>query len=466
MIDFLTKRVSPKTTSWVSLIALIIFLPFLLLAAYQTVTLISRATGKPANIVVDTKAVLEPFSPNFYHAFAQGGEESTDMLAPIVNEVRTLKPKLIRLDHIFDHYDVVGRDGNGLTFNFTKLDAAVDTILATGAKPLLSLSFMPSVIAKDGQIINPPQNWDEWALVIQRTIEYYSGKSGKNLSGLSYEVWNEPDLSQFGGWKLSGEKNYLTLYRYAARGASNAKGVNAFYLGGPATTGLYQSWILALVKSGYRLDFFSWHSYLDKPKKFADDQRQIISWLLPYPNYTLLPKLITEFGFTGNKDKRYGTTFAAAHTAAVVRQLASGGPTYIFSFQLKDGPGQTSGEGWGLITHESEGKKPKPRYYVYNFLDNLAGRRLALSGEGTWVTGLATIQGQTIRVLLVNFDPNGSHSENVPLAFTNLDPGNYLYRERFLFGRDVSFREAVTTNTLTKQVYLPAQSIAILELSK
>ncbi|MFZ5844992.1 MAG: hypothetical protein ACOY0S_00805, partial [Patescibacteria group bacterium] len=148
------------------------------------------------------------------------------------------------------------------------------------------------------------------------------------------------------------------------------------------------------------------------------------------------------------------------------RQLASGGPTYLFSFQLKDGPAQDEGSGWGLITHENSGKKLKPRYYVYNFLDVLAGRRLALSGEGTWVTALATMQDKTVRVLLVNFDAGGAHSENVPVTFTNLDPGNYTYRERFLFGRDVSLREAISGNSLSKKVYLPAQSIAILELTK
>lgn len=465
-MSFLTARVETKTTSLISLIALLIFLPLLLLAAYQTATLLSRAAGKPANIVVDTKTVLGQINTNFYHAFAQGGEESVDMLAPVSGEIKALRPKVIRLDHLYDHYDVVGRDGSGLTFNFSKLDVAVNTILAAGAKPLLSLSFMPPAIARDGNITNPPTSWDEWALVVQRTIEHYSGRSEKNLSGLYYEVWNEPDIAQFGNWKLSGDKNYLTLYRYGAIGAGNAKNVNSFFLGGPATTGLYKNWILALVTSGSRLNFISWHSYLDNPKQFDDDQRSLTTWLLPYPAYVLTPKLITEFGFSGNKDKRYGTTYAAAYTAAVVRQLVSGGPAYLFSFQLKDGPGQEADDGWGLLTHEGNGKKPKPRYYVYNFLDAMAGNRLALSGEGSWVTGFATRQDKTVRVLLVNFDAGGGHTENVPLTFTGLDPGNYTYRERFLFGRNVSFAQALSGNTLVKQVYMPDQTVAIIELVK
>jgi len=465
-MSFLERRVSSHVTSIVSFIAILIFLPLLLLVSYQTIQLITRALGTPANISVDAKAVLEEVDTTFYHAFAQGGEEATDMLAPVVDSVRALKPRLIRLDHIYDLYSVVSRLGNDLIFDWSRLDAAVNTILQTGAKPLLSLSFMPAAIAKDGTITNPPNNWEEWALVVQRTIEHYSGRNDRNIPGVYYEVWNEPDLGQFGKWTLSGDKNYLTLYRYASRGARNAANVNRFFLGGPATTGLYKNWILALLGSGSRVDFLSWHSYVEHPLRFNQDQRDITSWLLPYPTYTLIPKLITEFGFTGRKDRRYGTTYAAAHTAAVIRQLISGRPQYLFSFQLKDGPNQTDGSGWGLLTHEDNGAKPKPRYAVFNFVDAMAGTRLLLLGEGSWVTGFASTRRGIIRVLLVNFDEAGMHSENVPVTFSNLDPGTYVWRERFLFGRDVRFTETVTGGTLARTVFMPAQTIAIIEQTK
>lgn len=465
-MGFLTRQVPAKFTSLVSLIALLLFLPLLLLAAYQTVTLVSRAVGTPANIVVETGEIFEEIDTGFYHAFSQGGEESKDMLSPVIPEVRALAPRMIRIDHIFDHYDVVGRSGEGLTFDFSRLDRAVDSILATGAKPMLVLSFMPPAIAKDGNLINPPNDWNEWSLVVQRTIEHYSGRGGKNLSGVHYEVWNEPDLAQFGGWKYGGEKSYITLYRYAAAGASQAKNVNPFAIGGPVTTGLYKNWVIALVESGNRLDFISWHTYDANPAKFAADQRNLASWLLPYPAYTLLPKMITEFGFTGSKDGRYGTSYAAAHAAAVVRQLIPGGPAYAFSFQPKDGPNQTDGNGWGLLTHEENGKKPKPRYYVYNFLDGMAGNRLNLRGEGTWVTGFATVKEGVIKVLLVNFDRNGTHAETVPVTLAGLAPGTYRYSETFLSGKTLTRTETATTDPFTVNVLLNAQSVVRLEFAR
>lgn len=467
MANFLTQQAKPRASTIISLIALLVFMPLLLLGVYETTVLITRARGVPAKIIIRTKAIQEPINTEFYHAFAQGGEEAGDMLGPILPQLKALKPRVIRLDHIYDHYDVVHKSGDNISYNFAELDKAVNTIVAAGARPVLALSYMPPSISRDGSLISPPSNWNDWAQVVQRTVEHYSGKNEKNLNGVYYEVWNEPDLAQFGSWKYGGsDKNYMTLYQYSSIGARNANNVNQFYLGGPSTTGLYKSWILALVRSGNRVDFVSWHTYQADPTRYAQDQRNLVSWLLPYPRFILIPKLITEFGFTGDKSTGYGTTYASAHAAAVVRQLIVGGPTYAFSFQPKDGPGQESGNGWGLITHETNGKKQKPRYFIYNFLDEMAGNRLEVSGEGSWVTSFATFRDGTIRVLLVNFDPRGSHVENVPVTFDELDPGTYIYREHFLFGRDVKLNETVTSNTLTKQVYMAAQSVGILELKK
>lgn len=464
-----TGRVNGKTISIISFIALGIFLPLLLLGVYQTATIVSRATGKPATIVVDASSVLsEKIDSTFFHAFAQGGEETGNMLSPVEKEVTALKPKWIRIDHIYDYFDIVKKDNQTITFDFSRLDLTLDTIRATGAIPVISLSYMPPAIAKDGKVINPPENWDDWALVIQKTIEHISGLTGKNISGVFYEVWNEPDHEQFGGWKLTGEKNYLTLYHYAAKGAGQVKQAQPFSLGGPSTTGLYKNWIIKLIEAGDRIDFLSWHSYLLEPVRFSQDQRNVISWLLPYPNFTLLPKLITEYGFTGAKDSRYGTPFSSAYTAAVFRQLVSGNPMALFTFQLKDGPGQEKGDGWGLIGHESSGRTLKPRYYVYSLLDRMAGNRVLLTGEGTWVTGLASKQNTTIRIMLINFDAFGNHTETVPVTVTNLPNGTYTYTQQYLQGvtpgESQKLTEVVTDGKLKKQIFMPAQTLVLIEL--
>lgn len=460
------KQTKPSMTQMVSVIAMLVFLPMMLLATSEIVQLLTKASGTPANIVINTKIELEPLDFSFYHAFAQGGEEGVGMLKPVVNQIKALKPQVVRLDHIYDHFDVVKKSGDQLSYDWSKLDEEVNTILEMGAKPLLALSYMPAAIAKDGVIINQPSNWNDWASVVQATIERYSGKGSKNLSGLYYEVWNEPDLAQFGGWKYGGEKSYITLYQYASMGAKRAQNVNTFYLGGPGTTGLYKSWILALVNSGARVDFLSWHTYQRDPAKYDTDQRDIASWLLPYPYYSLAPKLITEFGFTGDKSPAYGTTYAAAHAAAVIRQLLSNGVTYAFSFQPKDGPNQQSGNGWGLITHQDNSLRKKPRYDIYPFIDSCDGKRVSLSGEGSWVTGFASVKSSKYCVILINFDVNGTHSEAVPITIGGLDNGSYTVRQKFFLGSDTSLTETVTNGSIQKKILMPASSILQLEISK
>ncbi|MBI3577476.1 hypothetical protein HY086_05560 [Candidatus Gottesmanbacteria bacterium] len=459
MAHLLTSRTSSQATKLVSLVALLIFLPLLLLAAYQTAVLISRAVGTPADIVVDVKAVLEPIKTDFYHAFSQSGN-GTNVLAPVVAKVRALGPRIIRIDHIFDGYGVVSGGSGNLSFDWGRLDEVVESIRSTGARPMLVLSYMPPAIAQGGSVIAPPNNWGDWATVVQKTIEHYSGRAEKNISGVLYECWNEPELAQFGGWKLGGDKNYLTLYQNCSLGASRANNINAFSLGGPATANLNKGWILSTLGAG-RVNFLSWHTYNHNPKQFDEDERNLVSWLLPYPNAVLIPKFITEFGPTGDKSTLYASSYAAAHAAAVIRQLISGGPTYLFSFQLRDT--SSGGNDWGLLTSDGS---PKPRYWVYNFIDSMAGDRLAATGEGTWVTALATTKNSIIRVLLVNFDASGAHTENVPVAFINLDDGRYSYRERFLFGRDVTFTETVTGGKLEKLILMPSQTVAMLELKK
>lgn len=426
----------------------------------------SRAQYMSANIIVYTKDTGQLLPTSFYHAFVQGGEEAGDMLSGIAAETRALAPKLIRLDHIYDSYDVVGKQGDNLAFDFRRLDTVLKTIRDTGATPMLALSYMPRAIARDGSIINPPENWNDWTLTVQKTIEHVSGTTGLNISDVYYEVWNEPDHPQFGGWKTYGDKNYLMLYHAAAEGAGRAAGTNRFFFGGPATTGLYKAWIDALLKSGDRVDFLSWHTYNETPADFAADQEHYHQWLAAYPDKTQLPAVISEFGFSGNKDSRYGTAFASAFTAAVVRQLADDPPQYMMSFQLKDGPHDEDGKGWGMITHETNGKRPKSRYFVYPFLDVMAGLRLRVSGEGSSATAFASRSGDTVRALLVQFSPEQDRSETVPVTFSGLDPGDYQLSEMYFQGVSATMHLNIPGTTLTKTVYLPANGIVRLELTR
>lgn len=413
----------------------------------------SRAQFVPANIFVDVSSVGRPLDRSFYHAFAQGGEEATNMLSGFEAKIATVRPEIIRLDHIFDYYNVVSREGGVLRFQFDQLDSALSSIRRTGAIPMLSLSYMPPSIAQDGGIVQVPDRWDEWAYVVQKTVEFVSGK----YDNVYYEVWNEPDHPQFGGWKYYGSKNYLTLYRYAVQGATQARGVRPFKIGGPSTTALYKAWIEALITQDIRVDFLSWHTYEMEPSEYAKELALVRSWVGSSRELH-----VTEFGFNSYKDSRYATQFAAAHIAAVVRAVIDDPPTYIYSFELKDGPNETEGKGWGMWTYQGASK---PRAGVFPFLDQMTGNRLFLSGEGSRITAMATLDGAVVKILLINFDQH-QVSESFPITVQNLIPGTYAVTYRRLFGPLQSVHEEVAEHTWQKHVYMPANGVMIIELAR
>ena len=96
----------------------------------------------------------------------------------------------------------------------------------------------------------------------------------------------------------------------------------------------------------------------------------------------------------------------------------------------------------------------------------MAGKRISLKGEGSWVTGFASTNNSVLRVLLVNFDTGGTHIETVPVTFGNLNAGTYSYRQKFFLGQDVTLTETVTGDSLQKKILMPASSIVLLELTK
>jgi beta-xylosidase len=428
---------------------------------------LSRASGEKADIVVDTQAVLGPM-PRPWRNLAQGGEGFDWRLQPLVPQVKALKPEYIRIDHIYDFYDIVHGTPGNLTFDFSKMDPVVADILATGAKPYIALSYMPPAIA-EGDIVSKPKRWEDWQLVVQKTVEHYSGTKG--INDVMYEVWNEPDL--FGGWKYYGDKSYITLYNYAARGAAQARGVRPFKIGGPGITALYKNWFDAMAKNAInnnvRMDFFSWHRYNHKLEQYRDDMTEVREWTAAYPQ--LEPTLefhITEWGHDSNNHAGYDGAYGAAHTVAgAIEMVGVVQRAFVFEIQDgKDGAGKEYWGRWGMFTHQSVGAKPKPRYQALRLLDRIGDQRLQILGKGTWVKGLAArdAEGNT-DVVLSNFDQRGANRENVPITYQNIVPGTYSVTQEFLGGRRQTQQVATDAAVLRTYVNMPANSVALVKLT-
>ncbi len=410
-------------------------------AFFLGIQYLGRAAQKKADIIVNTGKITGPLYYN-WQAIAQGGEEQgVRMFQNVTAQLRELAPRYIRIDHIYDFYNVVNRDGNGrIVMNFADLDKTVCDIYLTGAKPFFALGYMPPVLSADGTLVGTPTNWDEWSFVVQKTIERYSGKNtalwcgmrGEKLAGIYYEVWNEPDL--FGRWDLySNTKNYKTLYEYSAKGAKNAQNTQRFSLGGPGTTGAYKNWFQLFLtwaaQNNIRIDFISWHHYTQDPDDYIDDVKNIDSWIPreSYGKFSALPKMITEWGYDSEPNQIADTNVGAAYTIASVRNLIDQKVKYAFTFDAKDGPAPR----WGILTHTGE---KKPRFEALKFMNLLDGNRLKVDGEGTFVRAIASTSPAKTVTILVNYDQEGKNTELVPVRFTNLVPGTYRLDITYLGG--------------------------------
>lgn len=320
--------------------------------AKATLKFFSSAASIKANITIDAKKIIGPLPYN-WKALAQGGEErGITMLENVILPLAALSPRYIRIDHIYDFYNVVSRDNNNqLIFNWQKLDQTVCDIYRSGAKPFFSLGYMPEALSDDGSLIGAPRNWDEWALLVQKTIERYSGKStrlcgqviGEFFKDIYYEVWNEPDHETFGKWSLyGGKKDYKLLYFYSSVGASRALNVYNFFLSGPATTAAYKNWFQNFLRfisdNNLKIDFLSWHHYSKNPVDFSDDLVNINNWLVDdqFERFRTLPKIISEWGYDSMPNPISDTNIGAAHTIVSIRNLIEQKLEMAFAFEIKD----------------------------------------------------------------------------------------------------------------------------------
>jgi hypothetical protein len=432
-------------------------------AVPSALRLVSKASGVHANLVFNLEGVLGRM-PTPWRNLAQGGEEPGDMIAGVIPEVKALKPEYIRIDHIYDAYSVVSRNGGELVYDWSRLDSAVNSILATGAKPFLSMSYMPSVIAK-GDMVSAAKDWNDWEQVVGATIRHYSGIDQKNIDGVIYEVWNEPDL--FGKYKTYGENNYLDMYAASARAAANVRGTNLFEIGGPATTGLYQNWLETLIKyvdkNNLRMDFISWHKYTTDLELFEKDVLAARSWAENIPALTNLKYYVTEWGFNSENDKGYDERSGAIHFLAASRTMV-GAVDRAFVFEIKDGPGTEKYWGrWGLLTNEKFGTpEEKPRYKAVEFINTLFPYRMSVSGEGSWVKSLATTDDNgDIRIMVANYDPKATHVEAVPMTFENLPKGEFTVTRQNFLGESRTTKIATTSATWKTSEYFEPNSAAM-----
>ena len=359
--------------------------------------------------------------------FSQGGEEKTPMLKPAAKEIKALQPEYIRIDHLFDFYEILKKDAQGnLVYDFSDLDQRIKEIVDLGATPFLSLSYFPRLISPDPNAF--PDSLDLWKILIEKTIQRYSGKADKNIADIYYEVWNEPDL--FG--KMNPE-TYFSLYQASVTAANNCHNCLPFKIGGPAITTFNpkSEWLTHFLtlaaQNQTRLDFISWHSYQVNPAKTAVEAESLKK-LVEKINLANQPELIvSEWGSTPEVSSLHDSYFDASHTLATIAKTDNI-LNRLFAFELKDGPSPEQKQfwgRWGLLTNEKFGLTPKPRYYTFLYLNQLLLYRLNFLASSADLQAIGSTDGNKNFVLIIARTDNTTKPRPTILRLLKPPTGTY-----------------------------------------
>ena len=315
---------------------------------------------------------------------AQGGESHDPaFLHNAVTPLQALRVPLIRLDNLYTSYHVVTRDGAGnLTYRWDELDTVVDDIRATGAQPLMCLSYTPPALSPDGSPIQPPALAD-WQALVTATVRHFN--SDRKLGIRYWEVWNESDQWDFwrGSWPA-----YLDLYD-VTRLAVRAVDPQAL-VGGPARSHFdagAMEWFLdhqTQVTDG-GVDFLSWHTYGQPLAEVADQIRTARNLLAAHPQFHT-ELIISEFNVAtgGAGDTSAGhlsdTAGGAAYVLSLLDIMDKEGLDRALLFEAKDGDNAAAYWGrWGVVTHDGY---TKPVYYALQAWQALGTDRLPVTVAG------------------------------------------------------------------------------------
>jgi xylan 1,4-beta-xylosidase len=329
---------------------------------------------------------------------------------------------------LHDDNEVVTRNDDGtLAFDFTQVDALYDEIRDLGFRPIVELSFMPAVIARDPHetvfeyrgIISPPREWSEWYEVVHALTRHLVERYGLDeVATWAFEVWNEPNLEVF--WTGT-QQDYLRLYDESARAVKDVDA--SLRVGGPSTAA--GEWVETLAAhaedAGLPLDFVTSHTYGNLP---LDTNGSI-----DRHGFAGIPTWWTEWGVGSTHygpihDGVIGAPFALSGFHEVQGRMEAVSYWVISDhFEELGRPPRLFHNGFGLLT---VGNLRKPRYWAVHLAAHQGDDVLAaeITGDGadvlvrTWAT---KHDDGTVDVLFWNGTINGALMDGDPRLDREID---------------------------------------------
>jgi len=154
--------------------------------------------------------------------------------------------------------------------SWEKIDGEIAELKAAGFHVLLQLSMTPKWLqpqpnsCKSESTKAPPRDPATWGQLAKSYVAHMDAKFPGVVT--DYEIWNEPDTGGMCGTS-DRLKTYLAIYAAAAplmKQQAAADGAT-IRVGGPATSGLNDTWLQALLSNSAtapNVDFVSYHNYI------------------------------------------------------------------------------------------------------------------------------------------------------------------------------------------------------------
>jgi hypothetical protein len=365
-------------------------------------------------------------------ALGQGGLSEEPMWDNRVTEIRALKPSIIRL-FIQEYFDLLPERGR---YHFDTLDRSVETILTTGAKPLMCVCFKPRVLfPKIDHDVVEPNDYAEWEKLIFNLVRHYQERG----AGIRYwEIANEPDIGESGGCPYRFQPdNYARYYQRTA--AAILRADPQARVGGPALANVKSPILPALLNfcdtNQALLHFISWHIYSSNPRAVRETIDYARGLLAQHPS--LKPETLLDEWNMDLTNPPLDPRFQPCYIAETVWQMKEASLDFSCHYHIRDWhvdfdrfarfmshDGVVFMTRWwnrmpqfdGLFDYQDT---PRPAYFVFKLLSRLEGERLQLTSNHPAVHGFAVYDAQLrmFNVMVWNFSTNATE---VDLAFKDL----------------------------------------------
>ena len=368
-----------------------------------------------------------------------------DAQAHLQRAVDELGFRYVRFHDLFhDALGTVRRVDGQIVYDWTKIDALYDALLAKGIRPFVELGFTPHELRTSDQTLfywkgntSHPET-AMWNHLVDAYLRHVIARYGIGEVRRWYlEVWNGPDLAGF--WEGADQAAYFDLYANTAR---TLKAVDAqLRVGGPSTAGA--AWVPELLAfcqaQGLPIDFVTTHTY-GVAGGFLDEDGNQDTKLLATPDAIVadvrrvrreidasafpgLPLFFTEWSSSYSpRDFVHDSYINAPYVLTKLRQvegLVQGMSYWAYSDLFEEaGPPPTPFHGgFGLINREG---LRKPTWFAYKYLHQVAGRRIPVEDGQVF----AAVDGNKVAMLAWDWQQPHQELSNTPFYTRKLPAGD------------------------------------------